>query len=124
MKWSRRLRTLGLREQIILLGSSTRVTDEALMESYMRPVEIEELIKQDMKQSLGDSAAEYVAFVAERDILSRTTDIRGHLAVIPDVQGLIESIDNLIDMAYNKGLRDGVVKRENHDGNTISGEWS
>ena len=124
MKWSRRLRTLGLREQIILLGSSMRVTDEALMDSYMRPVEIEELIKRDMRQSLGDSAAEYVTFVAERDILSHTTDIRGNLAVIPDVQGLIESIDNLIDMAYNRGLRDGVVKRENHDGNTISGEWS
>ena len=90
----------------------------------MRPVEIEELIKRDMRQSLGDSAAEYVSFVAERDILSHTTDIRGNLAVIPDVQGLIESIDNLIDMAYNRGLRDGVVKRENHDGNTISGEWS
>ena len=90
----------------------------------MRPVEIEEFIKRDMKQSLGDSAAEYASFTSERDILSHTTDIRGQLVVVPDVQGLIESIDELIDEAYARGLKDGVGKREIHDGNTISGEWS
>lgn len=94
------------------------------MGSYLRPVEIEELIKRDMKQSLGDSAAEYVTFVSERDIISNTTDIRGQLGVVPDIQGLIESIDELIDTAYARGLKDGVGKREIHDGNTISGEWS
>lgn len=76
----------------------------------MRPVEIEELIKRDMKHSLGDSAA--------------TTDIRGQLGVVPDIQGLIESIDELIDTAYAMGLKDGVGKKEIHDGNTISGEWT
>ena len=115
---------LGLREQIILLGSSTRVADEALMGSYMRPVEIEEMIKRDMKRSLGDSAAEYATFVSEHDIVSYTTDIRGQLGVVPDIQGLIESIDELIDTAYAMGLKDGVGKKEIHDGNTISGEWS
>lgn len=115
---------LGLRDKIILLGSSTRVTDETLMGSYLRPVEIEEMIKRDVKQSLGDSAAEYATFVSERDIVSYTTDIRGQLAVVPDVQGLIESIDELMNMAYARGIKDGLVKRDNHDGNTISGEWS
>ena len=124
MKFDRKLRVLGLRDKIILLGSSMRVTDEALMGSYLRPVEIEEMIKRDMKQSLGDSAAEYVTFVSEHDIISNTTDIRGQLAVVPDVQGLIESIDELIDTAYARGLKDGVGKREIHDENTISGEWS
>ena len=94
------------------------------MGSYMRHVEIEEFIKRDMKQSLGDSAAEYASFTSERDILSHTTDIRGQLVVVPDVQGLIESIDELMNMAYARGLKDGLVKGEIHDGNTISGEWS
>ena len=123
-KLNRKLRWLGLREQIILLGSSTKVTDEALTGSYLRPIEIEELIKRDIKQSLGDSAAEYATFVSERDIAYRATDIRGHLGVVPDVQELIESIDKLIDTAYARGLEDGAAKREIHDGNTISGEWS
>ena len=120
-EWSGRLRILGLVDKVTLLSVFTKVTDEALTMSSFRPVELEEMITDDMSQSLGSAAAKHATFESVRDIRDHTTTIHGRLAVVPDIQGLIDSIDKLMNMAYARGIKDGLVKRENHDGNTISG---
>ena len=121
--WSDRLRRLDLVDKVTLLSVFTKVTDEALTMSSFRPVELEEMITDDMSQSLGSAAAKHATFESVRDIRDHTTTIHGRLAVVPDVQGLIDSIDKLIDMAYAEGLQDGGGEKL-YDGNTISGEWS
>ena len=121
--WGDRLRRLGLVDKVTLLSVFTKVTDEALTMSSFRPVELEEMITDDMSQSLGSAAAKYATFESVRDIRDLTTTIHGQLAVVPDVQGLIDAIDKLIEDAYAKGLADGGGKKL-YDGDTISGEWS
>ena len=121
--WGDRLRRLGLVDKVTLLSVFTKVTDEALTMSSFRQVELEEMITDDMSQSLGSAAAKHATFESVRDIRDSTTTIHGRLAVVPDVQGLINSIDSLIDMAYAEGLQDGGGEKL-YGGNTISGEWS
>ena len=121
--WGDRLRRLGLVDKVTLLSVFTKVTDEALTMSSFRPVELEEMVMDDMSQSLGSAAAKHATFESMRDIRDSTTTIRGQLAVVPDVQGLIDAIDKLIEDAYAKGLADGGGKKL-YDGDTISGEWS
>ena len=121
--WGDRLRRLGLVDKVTLLSVFTKVTDEALTMSSFRPVELEEMITDDMSRSLGSAAAKHATFESMRDIRDSTTTIRGQLAVVPDVQGLIDAIDKLIEDAYAKGLADGGGKKL-YDGDTISGEWS
>ena len=121
--WGDRLRRLGLVDKVTLLSVFTKVTDEALTMSSFRPVELEEMITDDMSQSLGGAAAKHATFESMRDIRDHTTTIHGRLAVVPDVKGLIDSIDRLIEDAYAKGLADGGGEKL-YDGNTVSGEWS
>lgn len=122
-EWSDRLRRLGLVDKVTLLSVFTKVTDEALTMSSFRPVELEEMITDDMSQSLGSAAAKHATFESVRDFRDHSTTIHGRLAVVPDVHGLIDSIDRLIDMAYAEGLQDGGGKKL-YDGNTVSGDWS
>ena len=119
--WSDRLRRLCLVDKVTLISVSTKVTDEVLTMSSFRPVELEEMITDDMSQSLGSAAAKHATFESMRDIRDLSTTIHGRLAVVPDVQGLIDSIDKLIEDAYAKGLADGGGKKL-YDGDTISGE--
>ena len=121
--WSDRLRRLDLVDKVTLLSVFTKVTDEAMTMSSFRPVELEEMITDDMSQSLGSAAAKHATFESVRDIRDHTTTIHGRLAVVPDVKGLIDSIDKLIEDAYTKGFEEGGGKKL-YDGNTVSGEWS
>lgn len=123
MGWNDYLRRLGLVDKVTLLSVFTKVTDEALTMSSFRPVELEEIITNDMSQSLGDAAAKHATFESMRDFRDCTTKIHGRLAVVPDVGSLIDSIDKLIEDAYAKGVVDGSGKKL-YDENTVSGEWS
>ena len=65
--WSDRLRRLGLVDKVTLLSVFTKVTDEALTMSSFRPVELEEMITDDMSQSLGSAAAKHATFEFQRE---------------------------------------------------------
>ena len=121
--WSDRLRRLDLVDKVTLLSVFTKVTDEALTMSSILPVELGEMITDDMSQSLGSAAAKHATFESVRDFRDLTTTIHGRIAVVPDVGALIGSIDKLIDMAYAEGLQDGGGEKL-YDGNNVSGEWS